>query len=176
VRLHVAGRIDDAKGVLAFMAQLMPRLPAHWRVDVFGEGPRRTDLERLVDARVTLHGHRPVAEVLASCATATLAVVPSQWEEPWGNVTAEALRLGVPCYALRRGGTPELARYGAPGQLRLFASMAALVDALVADVDAAAPLPEPITARGPQAGESADVRQRLHQIIPIYEATARRAR
>jgi glycosyltransferase involved in cell wall biosynthesis len=157
--IHVAGRLAATKGIVDFIRLLKPVLPAGWRVDVFGDGPQRDELVALCDERIVWHGHRPTAEVMRSSSAASVAVVPSLCEEAWGAVTAEALRFGVPCYALDRGGTPELARYAAPGQLRLFNDLLALVQALVRD---------PIPGHSP-GGDSADVRARLPELLALYE-------
>ena len=105
-------------------------------------------------------GHRSTAEVMAASSRATAAIVPSLLEEAWGAVTAESIRFGVPCYALNRGGTPELARYGADGMLKLFPTLEALVTALVTQ-----PIP-----RHRAGGESADVRARLPALLSLYRA------
>lgn len=157
--VHLAGRIEPAKGIAALCELLAPRMPAHWRVQLFGDGPERAHLAGLGLPGITLHGHQPLATVVAAAAAGQVTVVPSVWEEPCGTVILEALRLGKPCYALRRGGTPELARYGAPGQLRLFDSLPALVDALLASGEQ----PNP-----PAGGEPADVGARLPELLALY--------
>lgn len=160
VVLHVAGRLDSTKGIAAFVDILAPRMPAHWRIRVCGDGPDRAGLAMRHSAdRVVLLGHVTARETLQGAAAATVCVVPSMLEEAFGLVTLEALRLGKPCYALRRGGTPELAQYGAPGQLRLFDDLQTLVDGLLADVGG------PPQAVG---GVSADVQARLPALLALY--------
>ena len=161
--VHLAGRIEPAKGIAQFIELLLPRLPAHWQLQVYGDGPARAHAAALDGARVVLHGHQPLATVLAAAVAGDVTVVPSVWEEPCGTVILEALRLGKPCYALRRGGTPELARYGAPGQLRLFDTLPALVDGLLAHGEPAG------TA---VSGEVADVRARLPALLTLYRSQA----
>ena len=164
--VHLAGRIEPAKGIAQCIELLLPRLPAHWQLQVFGDGPERAHVAALQDARVVLHGHQPLATVLAAAAAGDVTVVPSVWEEPCGTVILEALRLGKPCFALRRGGTPELARYGAPGQLRLFDTLDALVDGLLAHREPAA------AAAG---GDLADVQARLPALLALYRGQAAKA-
>ena len=157
----MAGRVEPAKGIAACVRLLLPRMPAHWRVQVYGDGPDLAPLAALGDDRLVLHGHQPLAAVLAAAAAATVTVVPSVWQEPCGTVILEALQLGKPCHALHRGGTPELARYGAPGQLRLHDDLAALVDGLLADDG---------VASQPAGGAAADVQARLPEVLALYRA------
>lgn len=161
VVVHMAGRIEPAKGIAACLRLLLPRMPAHWRVQVYGDGPERAALAAMGDDRLSLHGHQSQATVMAGAAAAHVAVVPSVWEEAFGLVTLEALKLGKRCHALRRGGTPELARYGAPGQLRLHDDLSALVNALLSDN---------IVPALPAGGESADVQVRLPELLALYRA------
>lgn len=159
--VHVAGRIEPAKGIAAFVEHLLPRMPAHWAVQVYGDGPERARLQAACDSRVVLHGHQPLDVVLAGAAAAQVVVVPSLVEESCGTVVLEALRLGLPCFALHRGGTPELARYGGPGQLQLFNHLPALVEAL---------LQHGAGGAVPPGGDSADVRARLPELLALYRA------
>lgn len=164
--IHVAGRLAPTKGIVEFVRLLQPRLRPDWEVHVYGDGPQRNELEAMLGPQVLWHGHRSTAEVMLACRRATAAVVPSVWEEPWGAVTAEALRFGVPCYALAQGGTPELARYGAKDLLRLYADLPTLVDGLVQERI-------PGHALG---GESADVRARLPEILAVYQSVQKNRR
>lgn len=49
--------------------------------------------------------------------TADLAVVPSEFEEPFGMVAIEAMAAGAPVLATRKGGLPEIVRDGVTGFL-----------------------------------------------------------
>lgn len=158
-RVHVAGRLDEPKGIGALLELLTPRLPPTWRVDVYGAGPQHETIsDQHASQHVRLHGHQPYSTIVQATRSATLVVVPSIWQEPCATTILEALRLGQMCFALRRGGTPELAPYGAPGQLRLFDDLPALVDALLATTDFHV---EP-------GGKSADVHQHIAALLPIY--------
>jgi glycosyltransferase involved in cell wall biosynthesis len=159
VRIHVAGRLDEPKGIGAFLHLLVPILPEGWRIDVYGDGPLRNTIAAEHAGRaVRFHGHRKYDDVVRATRTASVVVVPSVLEESCGTVILEALRMDKVCYALRRGGTPELARYGATGQLRLFADLPTLVNALLTDSD--------FSVMG--RGESADVHARLQQLLMLY--------
>jgi glycosyltransferase involved in cell wall biosynthesis len=109
-------------------------------------------------------GHRSYDETMASARAASLIVVPSKWEEPCGTVILEALRLGKPCLALRRGGTPELAIYGAPGQLMLFEDLQGMADGLLQF------LKQDAVALETAAGESADISRQLPALLALYRA------
>ena len=157
IRVHVAGRLDASKGIVDFTRLLAPRMPATWSLHLYGDGPQRDELKSLCGPSIVWHGHTPMDKVLADLAMASVVVVPSLWEEPCGTVILEALRSGLSCYALARGGTPELARYGAQGQLRLFADLPPLVDGLLSS-------PEYVVA----GGESAGVTHRMQELLELY--------
>lgn len=134
--IHVAARLDPSKGVGVLLRTLVPRLPPGWKVNVFGDGPERTGLmESFSSEQVVFHGHSKNSVVIEAAVKSKVAIVPSVWEEPFGVATLEVLRLGLPCYALNRGGTPELTAYASSGQLKLFENIESLVDALVAETN-----------------------------------------
>ena len=160
VRVHIAGRLDAPKGIAQFLELLAPKLPPDWCIDVYGDGPLRSSIAaKCQSGQIRLHGHRLYADIVRATHETTVVVVPSIWEESCGTVVLEALRIGIVCFALRRGGTPELAIYGAPGQLKLFDSLPALVDALLATTDFSVEA----------GGASADVRQHMAALLAIYE-------
>ena len=163
--VHVAGRIEPAKGIAAFLRLLLPRMPAHWQVQVYGDGPDRAALAALGDGRLMLHGHQPLDVVVRAAVSADIGVVPSVCEESCSTVVMELLRLGKPCYAVHRGGTPELARYGGPGQLRLFDDLPALVDGLVAET-------APTETGTDTRGLSASVQVQLPALLALYRQPA----
>jgi len=132
--VFIAGKLYAAKGIEAFLREIAPRLPAHMRIAIAGDGG---DAERLTAAyssdRIRFLGWCAPERTLAMAARADAVVVPSIWEDPCPSTIFEGLLLGKPTFALARGGTPELAGYAsAPDQLRLHDTMAALVDDLVA--------------------------------------------
>jgi glycosyltransferase involved in cell wall biosynthesis len=160
VHVNVSGRIDAPKGIAALLDLLIPRMPADWHVEVYGDGPLRQGAEsKHAGKSVSFHGHRLYHEKIGATLASSVVVVPSLWEEAFGMVTLEALRLGKVCYALNRGGTPELARYGAEGQLRLFDDLPTLVTSLLAETD--------FTIDG--GGESTGVEQHLQEVLSVYE-------
>lgn len=62
----------------------------------------------VVPRGVELLGHLPYTDTLDFIARATLVIVPSVWEEPFGRVALEAQMLGVPVVTTNRGGLPEI--------------------------------------------------------------------
>ncbi len=136
VRAFVAAKLYPAKGVDALLAELVPRMGDGLVLDIAGDGMAEAQLRRRYERQsVRFHGWLDVAATLREAARAHAVVVPSVWEEPCATTVLEALALGKTTFALRRGGTPELAAYAsAPDQLRLFDNMATLVDDLLAFV------------------------------------------
>lgn len=159
VRLHVAGRLDAAKGIVELAHHLAPNMPAGWQLHVYGDGPGRGALQSLSDQGIRSHGHMPMDQVLADLALASAVVVPSLCEEACSTVVLEALRAGLPCYSLARGGTPELARYGTTGQLQLFHDLPALVQGLLVSLMLRPDMP---------GGQSADVAPRMQELLALY--------
>ena len=132
-RIVVVGRIDEAKGVGAFLAALHRHSTIGIAVDIVGDGPLRKSLEETWELpTVSFSGWCLPEEVLQRIASADVMVVPSIWEEPCGTTILEGLSVGKPVFALALGGTPELKQYEQwDGQLALFSTMELLVDALL---------------------------------------------
>lgn len=162
--IFIATRLDEAKGVGVFLAALEERLPPGRRVTVAGHGPELARLQQRYSGEwVEFLGWAQYSEVVRLTKGAKLIVVPSVWEEPFGQSTLEALMLGRPVLALARGGTPELKAYEQyPGQLNLFRDMKALVDFLVAH-----PVESPMS-RTTIADPVADVEQAVRDVEAIY--------
>lgn len=160
--IFIAARVDVAKGVGVFLAALEGRLPPGRRVTVAGDGPDLDHLrQRFAGNWVEFLGWTPYSVVVRLTQGARVAVVPSVWEEPFGQTTLEALILGRPVLTLARGGTPELKAYEQYlGQLSLFDNMKALVEAL------------PDTVERPVAGlaeeVAGDVRACLAEVEAVY--------
>lgn len=129
------GRVVADKGALLFVegvARAMARLPG-WRATMIGadrpvagedDAEDLTEYERKVHAAVDkinetagdrkgmpaieLAGFMPFDQVLEAFGRAALAVVPSQWDEPFGRTALEAMAMGCPLIATPRGGLPEV--------------------------------------------------------------------
>lgn len=135
-RLHIflSGKLYPAKGIGEFLHTLSSRRGAHLHIDIAGDGEEEAKLRHLYGSEnIVFHGWQESAETLRMAAQSHAIVVPSLWEEPCATTVLEALMLGKTCFALRRGGTPELAIYASdPAQLRITDNMDELVDALLA--------------------------------------------
>jgi glycosyltransferase involved in cell wall biosynthesis len=158
----LAGRIDASKGFAAFFdaweAAGSPGVP-----HVVGEGPLREMLEARFGKLAHFHGWQPYGETVAKTAAAHICVVPSLWQEPCGTTVLEALTLGRPCFALARGGTPELRRYERyPGQLQLATDMPGLLQLVKVALET-----PPVCLPLPASFE-ADVGATLERILAIY--------
>lgn len=131
--IFIAARVDEAKGVRAFLAALEGRLPPGRRVTVAGDGPDLASLrQRFTGDWIEFLGWTPHSEVVCLTAKSNAALVSSLCEESCGTTILEALALGRPVFALARGGTPELTTYEQfPGQIRLFNDMNALAASVV---------------------------------------------
>lgn len=136
VSLFIAAKLYPAKGVEALLQELAPRMPAHFRLTIAGDGEDEARLRAAYQSsQITFAGWCDQNRTLALAAAADAIIVPSVWEEPCATTVLEALALGKTTFALDHGGTPELRRYAcAPEQLRLHADMRSLVDALLAFV------------------------------------------
>jgi len=107
-----AGRLIAWKGLrLALQALRRPEASA-WRLEIYGDGPQRTNLEKLIrrwklSGRVRLHGSRPRADVLDALAAADAYLFPSLHDSAGWSV-AEAMAVGCPVVCLDAGGPPTL--------------------------------------------------------------------
>ena len=135
------GRVVRDKGVDAFIeacAAALPGLPG-WRAEIIGADRFRPDSPdtpflaalrpRAAAAGVAMRGYRPHTEVMAALARASIAVVPSRWQEPFGMAALEAMASGAALICSRNGALPEVA-----GDAALYADPDApgeLLDAIV---------------------------------------------
>lgn len=119
-----AGRLAPAKGVdvlLRALASVVRSLP-DVHLLVAGAGPEEARLRDLagrleLDGHVTFTGHLERDEMEARLEPAWVQVVPSLWDEPFGNVVTEAMVRGVAVIGSDAGGIPEIVRDGVDGRL-----------------------------------------------------------
>ncbi len=168
LRVFIAAKLYPAKGVERFLEVLQSRAPEalhdKLQLEVAGDGNDEARLrDRFPD--VYFHGWQSAGETLRMAAHAHALVVPSVCEEACASTVLEGLALGKTVFALRLGGTPELADYAlGPDQLRLFDTMEALVDALLVS-----------RARSDYAGKPqrhADPAHAAGQLLALYRMPA----
>lgn len=122
--LAYGGRLSAEKGVdvlLHATARVRAHVPEA-RLLVAGAGPEAPRLHALAEhlglsEHVTWLGHLPRAEMERQFDTVWVQAVPSLWEEPFGNVTTEAMMRGTAVVASRVGGQREIVRPGETGFL-----------------------------------------------------------
>jgi glycosyltransferase involved in cell wall biosynthesis len=127
------GRLSEEKGVDVLL-EALERAPT-LRVEIVGDGPERSSLERLaaslgVGERVRFRGRLPAVDVHEALRTAAVATVPSRWYENMPITVLEAFAAGVPVVASALGGLPELIEDGRDGMLVPPDEPGALADAL----------------------------------------------
>ncbi len=123
-RLVCLGRVVRDKGfdvALAAFAELAPRFPEA-RLVVAGDGPARPELEAQAQAlgvadAVEFPGWVAPERVSELMNSATLVIMPSRWEEPFGLVAVEAALMARPVVASRVGGLAEVVADGETGLL-----------------------------------------------------------
>lgn len=127
-----AGKLYPPKGIERLLRGAVPKLSDDMYLLVLGDGPQEQALRKAYESRqVQFLGWCSPEQTMAYMAGADAVVVPSVWEEAFGQTTLEGMLLGKTTFALARGGTPELQAYEAyPGQLRLFDTMEDLVSDL----------------------------------------------
>lgn len=116
------GRLVRDKGfdiAIRAFAELVQRVPAA-RLVIAGDGPAREELEALAatcGAAGSVEFSGPVSPeaVPALINTATVVVVPSRWDEPFGLVALEAALMSRPVVATRAGGLAEVVEHGVTG-------------------------------------------------------------
>jgi glycogen(starch) synthase len=145
--LLLAGRLVPEKGfdvALRAAGRLIPQFP-HLRVIVAGDGTERAELERLAAVllprgAVSFLGWVDPERMPSVINDATLVIVPSFWDEPFGLIALQAAQMARPVVATRVGGLAEIVVDGKTGYLVERgddATMAAAVARLLEDSDRA---------------------------------------
>jgi len=115
------GRLVPEKGVLELVQALARVLPRHpdWTAEIIGarwfkagDPPDNYEMEVARAAaqctNIKLGGFLPHEEVIAALRKASVAVVPSKWDDPFPRSALEALAAGCALICSRRGGLPEI--------------------------------------------------------------------
>lgn len=170
LRVFIAAKLYPAKGVESLLTALMPRMETALHITVAGDGADEAHLRQCFP-QVNFLGWQSSADTLRMTARADAVVVPSVCEEACPSTVLEALLLGKTVFALRLGGTPELASYASgPDQLRLHDSMAELAKALRA-FRPRADYPQP-AATAAHASQAAGRLLALYRLPPGAIATS----
>lgn len=134
-RLSFAGRLIEEKGVVeAVLAAgvLAERMPI--TLDIFGgkatgrssgESPYTRRVRAAADAvnaahpdsSIRVRGFVSPEELARELAESDVFVYPCLWEEPFGMVILDAMNVGTPAVAARRGGIPEIVTGDSGGRL-----------------------------------------------------------
>jgi glycosyltransferase involved in cell wall biosynthesis len=93
-------------------------------------GTPRSDTPRIDAPEVVVVRNVPSGQVMASWMRASVAVVPSVWDEPMGQVAIEAMLLGRAVVASDVGGLPDVVEHGVTGLMVPPGDPAALAAAL----------------------------------------------
>ncbi len=104
LNLLFAGRVELKKGadLLIPLAQELLKQKIDFRIDVIGEGPLKTTVDRK-DLNIHTHGFL-VEEKYKFFERADFLVAPSRWPEPFGIVSLEAMEYRIPIITLESSG------------------------------------------------------------------------
>lgn len=149
-RLKLSGGQPDAP-LLLYVGRLSPEKRVHWlrpllaalpqaRLAVVGDGPARSELERLfADTPTVFTGYLQGEDLAQAYAAADIFVFPAA-NETLGNVVLEAMASGLPVVTARAGGVLDHVRENETGLMfepESQDSLIAAVSQLVADEDSA---------------------------------------
>jgi glycosyltransferase involved in cell wall biosynthesis len=117
--LLFAGRLSAEKGAAA---AIEIALAADERIDLYGTAydedyARALRQRHEGDPRVTFHEALPRQDLWHRLTAARAVLCPSDWDEPFGLVAAEAQAAGTPVIAFARGGLMEVVDHAVTGFL-----------------------------------------------------------
>jgi L-malate glycosyltransferase len=110
------GRLVDEKGVLDLLSALKAVIDRPWRLLVAGDGPLRSDIERVwlpqFGERLCLLGAISHADVQSHLSNVDVFVLPSYsvtaWKEQFGITLVQAMFAGCACIGSTCGAIPEV--------------------------------------------------------------------
>jgi glycosyltransferase involved in cell wall biosynthesis len=112
VRVLNVGELTARKGV-EYLVRAFAELPPGYELRVVGDGPLRSDLERLtadlgLGSRVEFAGRIPYEEIAREYATANVFAHPGVWPEPFSRTVVEAMQAGLPVVSTDVGGHTDV--------------------------------------------------------------------
>jgi len=110
------GRLSEEKG-LRTLLRAWSRSGGHLPLKVVGTGPLEAFVSNPPHPDVTYLGALGHAAVLDLIGQASVVVVPSEWQEPFGRVVIEAFAKGTPVIASDSGALSEIVEHGRTGLL-----------------------------------------------------------
>ena len=134
VRLVYAGQLNERKGVDILLAACRSLPRQGWTLDVFGDGPLRSELEAQAArdglvGRIMFRGVVPSSDLVAELPRFDLAVVPSRFDG-WGMFVNEALQSGLAVVASDKVGAAGLVASSMAGAIVPSEDIAALATAV----------------------------------------------
>jgi glycosyltransferase involved in cell wall biosynthesis len=113
------GRLNDLKGIPLLMEAWDRAELGELKLVIAGGGPMEEEVTSWASSRPSVEapGLLSRQECIDLLSRARAAVVPSQWQEPFGLVVAEAMSASVPSIAPAFGSFPELITDGNDGAL-----------------------------------------------------------
>ena len=113
------GPLIPNKGCLEFLNAFMDikKECVEWQVVIVGPITKKYDdyVKKVnnamasLNSQATYYDYQTHEEVLKLFASAEIACLPSQWEEPFGRVIMESMAMGCATITSKRGGIPEVA-------------------------------------------------------------------
>ena len=171
-----AGRYVREKRVPALVrgfAVALRRRP-QLRLDLYGDGPERENVERLVvelglSANVQVHGHRGEAEVESAVANAACLATASE-REGYGLVVVEAAARGTPSVVVRgpENAATELVAEGVNGAIAGSADPNELASAILRVLDGGAPLRASTAHWFEENAASLRIERSISEVIESY--------
>jgi glycosyltransferase involved in cell wall biosynthesis len=106
-----AGKLNRAKGYDLFGSAIIKILEKYpeWKAKVYGDEPREKHIFNHKNLKIL--GFKKNDYILNDLKRASISVVCSRWEEPFGRTSLEAASRGSAVIISNRGGLPETAKY-----------------------------------------------------------------
>ena len=169
IRFVSAGQLIRRKGI-DLLVKACGMLPASgWRLDIYGDGPERKALERLVGQlqlaeRVFFHGVIPSERVRTALVEADCAVLPSRFDG-WGMLVNESLAAGTPVICTDACGAAAIVTDEQSGCVVPSGQVAPLAAALTAALAQGTVLPQTRIAVNARAAANASPEQAVHRFF-----------